>query len=87
MILVYAKKIKINKALSSDGMIYIKNEEDYEEVGKAFQRLIDNDKDFEVYVPMKFMFLRCLLGSTKKLFMTREELVTYGASCAWCRKW
>ena len=79
MIMEYAKKIKIDKALSSHGMLYIKNDDN--EVREKFFHRIDTDHEFEEYVPMKFMFLRCVLNSTKKLFITREELETYGISC------
>ena len=77
-----AKKMRVAKALSN-GMFYVKkdNNKDYEEVKEKFLEIVDRDKDFEVYVPMKFMFLRCVLHSTKKLFITHEELVDYAGLC------
>lgn len=79
----YAEKIKIDKALSSAGMLFIKKDEesDYEKVKRKFFELVDNDKEFEVHIPMKFMFLRCFLHSTKKLFVKKSDLNSYAKSC------
>lgn len=77
----YAQSIRIEKALSPAGLLFIKNDGDYEKVKRHFFQIVDNDKEFEVYIPMKFIFLRCVLYSTNKLFITRAELENYAKAC------
>ena len=92
----YARTIKIEGALAilsaeseSSKIIPIanvKDSADYETVMKEFFKIIDRDKQFEEYVPMKFMFLRCMLHSTNKLFITSEELRGYAQACNFSQK-
>lgn len=79
----HAQGLGIDKTLSSKGMLSIKKESD-EDYKQAKQRLFDliyADKKFEEYVPVKFIFLRCVLHSTDKLFITSAELSEYAKAC------
>lgn len=87
----YAQSIDINGALAilsagSSNIIPIKYEDsaDCRKVMEEFLRVVDRDKQFEEYVPMKFMFLRCMLHSTNKLFITFEEFKGYASACYIC---
>lgn len=50
-------------------------------VQNALLELIDSNKDFRIDIPLKFMFLRYVLYSTKKLYMSRKEVIEYAKKC------
>ena len=63
----YAQRIHIDKAFSPAGLLFVKKDDakDYEKVKRKFFEMVDKDKEFEAYVPMKFIFFRCFLHSTE----------------------
>ena len=79
----YAQDIHIDKAFSPAGLLFVKKDDaqDYEKVKRQFFEMVDGDKEFEAYVPMKFIFFRCFLHSTDKLFILRAELEKYAKAC------
>ena len=82
VILEHAERIQIEKALAYQGVIPISNSpDDYEMLREKYFQLIDDNKSFEEYVPMKFFFLRCFLHSTDKLFITYDELKECAEIC------
>ena len=74
LITEYAQLINIDGALAFDGEIILS-----QELKKRYFELIDRDKRFEEYVPMKFIFFRCFLHYMDKLFITYKELKEYAA--------
>jgi hypothetical protein len=79
----YAQRIGIRNALSRASPMYLKKDDikDYEAVKEEFFKMVDRDKEFEVYLPIRYIFLRCLLHSISKPFITRKELNTYAKAC------
>ena len=73
----YAESIGIDKALAFKGEFILS-----QNLTENYFELIDRDKRFEEYVPMKFIFLRCFLHNTDKLFMTYEELKECATKCS-----
>ena len=72
----YAHLVDIDGALAFNGEIILSKD-----LSDSYLELLDRGKKFEEYVPMKFIFLRCFLHSTNKLFMTYEELTECATKC------
>lgn len=50
-------------------------------VQSALLKLIDDNKEFRVDIPLKYIFLRYVLYCTKKLYMSRKEVIEYAKKC------
>lgn len=79
----YAQLINIDKAIVGGKIFPISNTDgsDHEKLRSSYFHLLDKDKKFEEYIPMKYLFLRCFLHSTNKLFITYEQLEEYANQC------
>ena len=64
-------------------MVYVDatDKESCKKVQDALCKLIDGNEDFKVDLPVRYIFLRYVLSCTKKLYMTREELIRYARKC------
>ena len=54
---------------------------DCAKIKEALLNLIDANKSFSIDIPVKFLFLRYVLYCTKKVFMSREEVVEFAHKC------
>ena len=76
----YASDIGIRLSAFRPEMVTInaKDEKQCEKVKEVLIELLAlNKSSFEIDVPVSFIFLRWVLYCTKKMFISREELITY----------
>ena len=57
------------------------DKESCKKVQDALCKLIDDNEDFKVDLPVRYIFLRYVLSCTEKLYMSREELIQYARKC------
>lgn len=54
---------------------------DCKKVQEALIKLIDNDTNLSINLPVRFIFLRYVLYCTKKTYMSRGEVIEYAEKC------
>ena len=84
MIMGYAEEIGVESVINPDmiAVSNVKESNDYEKMRNILIRLIEERKQFEIDLPMRFLFLRCMLHSTKRLFITENKLNAYAVKCS-----
>lgn len=55
--------------------------ESYQKVRDTITELLDLNKHFTIDLPVSYIFLRYVLFSTKKIFMSRKEVTEYAKKC------
>lgn len=57
------------------------DKDDCRKVETALLKLIDDNKHFSIDLPVRFIFLRYVLYCTKKIYMSRKEVIEYAKKC------
>ena len=56
--------------------------EDIQQLRKVLEHMIEKENRYEVDMPLSWVFLRCFLASTQKLYLTMPELVEIARKCS-----
>ena len=57
-------------------------EKDVQKLQKVLEHMIEKKNRYEVDMPLSWVFLRCFLASTKKIYLTMPELVETARKCS-----
>ena len=57
-------------------------EKDVQKLQKVLEHMIEKKNRYEVDMPLSWVFLRCFLASTKKIYLTMPELVEIARKCS-----